>query len=35
MTTAGQFENVLHASANSADSAREVALWFEDGEILP
>ncbi|MCX5797769.1 MAG: nucleoside-diphosphate kinase [Elusimicrobia bacterium] len=35
VTTAGQFENVLHASANPADAAREVALWFKDGEILP
>lgn len=35
VTTAGQFENVLHASANPADAAREVGLWFKDGEILP
>ncbi|MBI5240550.1 MAG: nucleoside-diphosphate kinase [Elusimicrobia bacterium] len=35
VTTAGQFENVLHASANAADAAREVALWFRNGEILP
>jgi nucleoside-diphosphate kinase len=35
VTTAGQFENVLHASANAADAAREVALWFKPGEILP
>ncbi len=35
VTTAGQFENVLHASANAADAAREVALWFKTAEILP
>jgi nucleoside-diphosphate kinase len=35
VTTAGQFENVLHASANVADAAREVGLWFKNGEILP
>jgi len=35
VTTAGQFENVLHASADIADAAREVALWFKNGEILP
>jgi len=35
VTTAGQFENVLHASAHAADSAREVALWFKPEEILP
>ena len=35
VTTAGQFENVLHASANPADAAREVALWFQAGELLP
>ena len=35
VTTAGQFENVLHASANAVDARREVALWFRDGEVLP
>ena len=35
VTTAGQFENVLHASANPADAQREVALWFKAEEILP
>ena len=35
VTTDGQFENVLHASANAADAAREVGLWFKNGEILP
>jgi nucleoside-diphosphate kinase len=35
VTTAGQFENVLHASANAADAAREVALWFKKEEVLP
>ncbi len=34
ITTAGQFENVLHASANPADAAREIALWFKREEIL-
>ena len=35
VTTAGQFENVLHASANPADAAREISLWFKREEILP
>ena len=35
VTTAGQFENVLHASANAADAQREISLWFKSGEILP
>ena len=34
VTTAGQFENVLHASANPADAAREISLWFRREEIL-
>jgi len=35
VTTAGQFENVLHASANAADARREISLWFKTDEILP
>ncbi|MDD5628077.1 MAG: nucleoside-diphosphate kinase [Elusimicrobia bacterium] len=35
VTTAGQFENVLHASANPTDAEREIALWFKKEEILP
>jgi len=34
ITTAGQFENVIHASSDPADAAREVSLWFKAGEIL-
>lgn len=34
ITTAGQFENVLHASSDPADAKREVALWFRPEEIL-
>lgn len=35
VTTAGQFENVLHASSDPASGDREVALWFKPGEVLP
>ena len=35
ITTTGQFENVIHASSDPTDAAREVALWFQKGEILP
>jgi len=35
ITTAGQFENVIHASSDPADATREVALWFKADEILP
>jgi len=35
ITTAGQFENVIHASSDPTDAAREVALWFKPEEILP
>ena len=35
ITTQGQFENVIHASSDPADAAREVALWFKPAEILP
>lgn len=34
VTTAGQFENVIHASSDPTDAAREVALWFKPEEIL-
>ena len=33
ITTAGQFENVIHASSDAADAKREVALWFDSSEI--
>ena len=35
ITTGGQFENVIHASSDPTDAAREVALWFKKDEILP
>ena len=35
ITTAGQFENVIHASSDPADAAKEVALWFKKDEIIP
>jgi nucleoside-diphosphate kinase len=35
VTTAGQFENVIHASSDPTDAAREVSLWFKPEEILP
>jgi len=34
ITTAGVFENVLHASANPLEAEREVKLWFKPEEIL-
>lgn len=34
ITTAQQFENVLHASSDPADAKREIALWFTPSEIL-
>lgn len=34
ITTAGVFENVLHASANPMEAEREVKLWFKPDEIL-
>ena len=34
ITTAGQFENVIHASGNAEDAAFEVQLWFKPAEIL-
>lgn len=34
ITTAGQFENVLHASSDEADAVREISLWFKPDELL-
>lgn len=34
ITTRGVYENVIHVSANLADSEREIKLWFEPGEII-
>ena len=34
VTTAGQFENVLHASSDPVDGEREVKLWFRPDELL-
>lgn len=34
ITTAGVFENVVHASANPEEAAVEVNLWFKPEEIL-
>ncbi len=34
ITTKSQFENVIHASSDPADAAREVALWFKKDEII-
>ncbi len=34
ITTAGVFENVIHASENTADAEREIKLWFEPDEII-
>jgi nucleoside-diphosphate kinase len=33
ITTKGVFENVLHASENSADSEREIKLWFKPDDL--
>lgn len=30
----GVMENVIHASANTADAKREINLWFKEGEVL-
>ncbi|MBI4597166.1 MAG: nucleoside-diphosphate kinase [Candidatus Omnitrophica bacterium] len=35
MATNGLMENVVHASANTADASREIALWFQPHEVLP
>lgn len=34
ITTRGVYENVVHVSANSQDSEREIKLWFEPEEII-
>jgi len=34
ITTAGQFENVIHASSDPVDAERECKLWFKPEEIL-
>ena len=34
MTTTGLMENVLHASADPVEAAREIALWFKQEELL-
>ena len=34
VTTAGVFENVLHASATPPEAEREVALWFRPEELV-
>ena len=34
MTTAGVMENVLHASSDTAEAAREIRLWFRPEELL-
>lgn len=34
ITTAGLFENVVHASANPEEAEVEVGLWFKKEEIL-
>lgn len=34
ITTAGVFENVVHASANPAEAEREVNLWFKKAEFV-
>ena len=30
-----QFENVIHASSDPSDAAKEVALWFKKEELVP
>ena len=34
ITTAGVFENVVHASANPLEAEREVKLWFKREDML-
>jgi nucleoside-diphosphate kinase len=33
ITTAGVFENVVHASANPEEAAQEVKLWFQPAQL--
>ena len=35
ITTTQQFENVIHASSDPTDAAREVSLWFKKEELVP
>ncbi|MFH1846586.1 MAG: nucleoside-diphosphate kinase [Candidatus Omnitrophota bacterium] len=34
ITTAGVYENVIHASENTKEAEREIKLWFEPDEII-
>lgn len=34
ITTAGVYENAIHASADSEDAEKEIKLWFEPEEIV-
>ncbi len=34
ITTAGVYENVIHASASKEEAEREIKLWFEPEEII-
>ena len=34
ITTKGIYENVIHASSNAEDAAREIKLWFEPDELV-
>jgi len=34
ITTKGVYENAIHASANPAESEREIKLWFAPDEII-
>lgn len=34
ITTKGVFENVIHASSDSAESEREIKLWFQPDDIV-
>ncbi len=34
ITTAGVFENVVHASANPIEAEREIKLWFQPHELV-
>ena len=34
ITTAGVYENAIHASANKEDAEREIKLWFNPDEII-
>jgi nucleoside-diphosphate kinase len=34
ITTKGVYENVIHASTNASEAAREIKLWFEPDELI-